>query len=339
MKRAVRVHIGVLLARRLKRLVACGLVVLAGCAPLRTVTAPSAELEDYRAFRVAAAEGTRLARAKRYVERHPRGVWANEVKAAYEDEEPVYFQNAQTSREGVRRYLADLPDGPHSAAALSLLMAFESSMQDAELRDLARRVRLEDAKLEAAAVQRRAIGETILSTLGVLLDDDVYGAPLSEAPAKLRALLLGRTTPTWGSVPARQEEDYFFVLPTRPERESRLLTLETSVDQTGGVVVGARIEGADMLVRWAEADQIVRLDSSAAEDRTEAQVHAMARLEGALERRFPSGSCPDLRKDRELYHRACGGWEAVVVPGAQAGDKDSIVLRVPRASSQPSPKK
>lgn len=307
-----------------------GAMLTASCAELRPMLAPPDDLEDYRAFRVAAAEGTRLSRARRYIDRHPKGTWAQEVRSAFEEEEPRYFQQAQESREGIRRYLADLPEGPHADAALALLIAFGSSMQDAELRDLARRVRYDDAKLEAAAVQRRAVGEAILSAVGVFLDDDVHGAPRAEAPPKLRAMLLGKNAPTWGGVPPSHEDDYFFVLPTRPERESRLLTLEISVIEAGGVVVGGTVEGSDLLVRWAEADQIVRLDSSASEDRTEAQVFAMGRLEGALERRFPTASCQDLRKDRELYHRACGGWEGIVLPGTKAGDKDAIILRAPR---------
>jgi len=305
-------------------------VLASGCAGLRPMLAPPDDLEDYRAFRVAAAEGTRLARAKRYLERHPNGHFADEVRRAFEEEEPLYFERAQASREGIRRYLADLPDGPHAEAALALLVAYGSSMEEAELRDIARRVRYEDAKLEAAAVQRRAVGDAILSAIGVLLDEDVYGAPRELSSPKLRTLLLGRTTPTWGAVPSKHEEDYFFMLPTRPERESRVLTLEISVIEEDGVVVGAKVEGSDMLVRWAEAEQIVRLDPSAPEDRMEAQVFAMARLEGALERRFPSASCPDLRQDRELYHRACEGWEAIVVAGENAGDGDSIVIRAPR---------
>ena len=305
-------------------------VVGIGCAELRSVVASPDDLEDYRAFRVAAAEGTRLSRAKRYIERHPTGTWIREVRAAFDEEEPRYFERAQASREGIRRYLADLPEGPHADAALALLIAFGSSMQDAELRDIARRVRYDDAKLEAAAVQRRAVSEAILSAIGVLLDDDIYGAPRSEAPPKLRAMLLGKNAPTWGAVPSRHEDDYFFLLPTRPERESRLLTLEISVTETDGVVTGGTVEGSDLLVRWAEADKIVALDSASVDDRTEAQVHTMSRLEGALERRFPSASCPDLRKDRELYHRACDGWEAVVLPGTKAGDKDAVVIRAPR---------
>ena len=280
-----------------------------------------------RAFRVAAAPGTRLARAKKYLEQHPSGAFTAEVRAAFDEEEPRYFERAQASQEGARRYLADLPDGPHAVAALALLTALASSMQDAELRDIARKVQYGDAKLEAAAVQRRAVGEAVLGAVGVLLDEEVYGVARAAGPPALRTLMMGPTASTWGAVPRHRDEDLYFLLPTRPDRESRLVSLEITLAERDGVVIGAAVEGADMLVRWAEADQIVKLDPSASEDRTEAHVHAMARLDGALERRFPTSECPDSRSDRELYHRTCNGWEAVVVPGAGAGAKDSIVIR------------
>ena len=315
-------------SRVLASVAALALVVsTGGCATLRPMFASSSDLEDYRAFRVAGAEGTRLARAKTYLERHPKGAFADEVRAAFEEEEPPFFEASQATHEGARRYLADLPDGPHAAAALALLTALGSTMQDAELRDIARKARYDDAKLESAAVQRRAVGEAILGAIGVLLDEAVYGVPRTEGPPALRTLMSGRTGSTWGSVPNRREEDLYFLLPTRPDRESRLVTLDVALIEEGRIVVGARVEGADMLVFWAEADKIVKLDPSAAEDRTEAQVHALERLGGALERRFPEATCPDARASAELYHRACEGWEVVVLPGNQAGQKDAIVIR------------
>ena len=104
----------------MKRWLALG-ALLTGCGSFQTVVAPPADLEDYRAYRVAAAEGTRLARAQRYLERHPNGTWAPEVRAAFADEEPRWFEEAQTSRELARRYIADLPNGPHADAARAML--------------------------------------------------------------------------------------------------------------------------------------------------------------------------------------------------------------------------
>ena len=310
---------------------------LPSCATFREMTTTSSDLEDYRAFRVAGAEGTRLARAKTYLDRHPKGAFAGEVKSAFEEEEPRYFEKAQTSREGARRYLAELPDGPHAAAALALLTALESNMQDAELRDVARRVRYDDAKLEAAAQQRKAVGEAILSALGVFLDDGVYGSTRADAPPQLRTVMAGPRGSTWGALPQRREDDFFFLLPTRPERESRLLTLEMELEEKDGHITAATIAGADMLVMWAEADQIVKLDPSAQEDRTEAQVHALDRIGGAVERRFPAASCPDKRTGAELVHRECGGWEIVVKGGDRAGAKDTIVVRGPSDPAKKAP--
>jgi hypothetical protein len=104
--------------------------------------------------------------------------------------------------------------------------------------------------------------------------------------------------------------------------------------ETNDVLTGAKLEGPDLLVRWAEADRIVALDTSA-EDRNEAHVHVMARLGGALERRFPSASCQDVSRGRELYHRACDGWEAVVTPGERPGDTDVLLLTSPRGRRAP----
>lgn len=309
------------------RQLALAVLFLTSCASMRTMVASPGDLDDYRSFRVAAAEGTRVARAKRYLERHPRGAFAEEVRAAYELEEQRYFEKAQESREGALRYLADLPDGPHAEAALALVTALASNMADAELTDVARRARFEEARLEDAAVQRRAVGEAILSAVGVLLDDGVYGVPLEDVPLPLRRILLGRGGPTWGSIAPRREEDFFFLLPTRPERESRLLTLVFALETKDAVVTAGTIEGSDMFVRWAEADMITKLDPGSPDDRTEAQVHAEGRLGGALERRFPAATCEDRRKGKELHHRVCDGWEVVVTAGTNAGDLDRIVVR------------
>ena len=143
------------------------------------------------ASRAPRAHGSRARRGTS--QRHPKGAFAEEVRAAFDDEEPRFFEASQATQEGARRYLANLPDGPHAAAALALLTALGSNMQDAELRDIARRVRYDDAKLESAAVQRRAVGEAILGAVGVLLDEEVYGVPRAEGPPALRALMTGRT--------------------------------------------------------------------------------------------------------------------------------------------------
>src|SRR5260370_10324735 len=99
-------------------LVAAALTLPAGCAVGRQMLADSGDLADYRTFRVAEHEGVRLARATRYLEAHPRGVWADEVRATLDREEPLYFEAATASRAKTSEYLTDLPHGPHAPAAI-----------------------------------------------------------------------------------------------------------------------------------------------------------------------------------------------------------------------------
>lgn len=199
-------------------------------------------------------------------------------------------------------------------------------MDEAELADIAHAVHRDEVKLEAKAAERREVGEAILGAIGVLLDADVYGTPRSLGPRTLRVLMMG-TDATWGDIPQESRRELFFSLPTVSGSERRHLTLEISLEESNGIVTSARISGTNMFVRWAEADQIVKLDASAREDRTEAQVHVLARLAGALERRFPNAECPDVPHEKELYRRACHGWEVRIVPAAEPNDKDVILIR------------
>src|ERR1700722_6068163 len=106
--------------------------VLSGCAVPKALFTSNSDLADYRAFRIAAHEGVRLARAQRYVERHPRGMWVDEGRRAFDQEEPAYLDRASETRAKTSEYLADLPRGPHAEAAIALLTAFDTHLEDAD---------------------------------------------------------------------------------------------------------------------------------------------------------------------------------------------------------------
>src|SRR5512142_2747760 len=89
------------------------------------MVASNADLADYRAVALARTEGDRLARASRYLERHPDGAWAKDVRAAFDAEEPSYYRASTKSRSAAVDYLACLPRGPHANAALSLVRSFD----------------------------------------------------------------------------------------------------------------------------------------------------------------------------------------------------------------------
>src|SRR5205814_3053911 len=161
---------------------------------------------------------------------------------------------------------------------------------DATLARLLRAGRRTEAMLDRSAAQRRLVGERILDDVAMLLDPLVYGARLDAAPPSLTRAL-GGARQTWGLLPARRDEDLFFNLPTRPERESRVVTVEVAVTLEAGRVVEARVEGSDLFVRWAEADTMTALDPTSPDDRAAAADHAKDLLAGAFEARMPSDRC------------------------------------------------
>jgi hypothetical protein len=303
----------------------------AGCgAATRAMLAEPGDLADYRAFRAAAHAGMRLRRAQEYLRAHPDGAFTVEVRSAFEREEPEYFERAKTSRARASEYLQSLPDGPHAQAAVALLTTFDVSMEDILTEELLRDARRTEATLEKAAARRRAVGEAILARLGALLDKNVYGARLEDAPAPLKRVLQGDARSTWGTIPWQREDDFYFTLPTRPERQSRFASVSFSVALEADVVTEGSIEGPDLFVHWTEAAQMRALDPTVAEDREIAAAHVHDVVGGALEATMPPDRCARKPEPGELVARACDGWRATVAMGARAGDVDTILIRGPK---------
>ena len=127
----------------------------------RPPTTPPDDLgRAYRGYR-----GTRLPpRAQITLEKHPAGAWSAGGARRFEDEEPRFYEKAQSSRGGhPSLYLADLPRGPAAdARAASTTLPESRARRGRRNQRPARRVRNDDVKLERAAVQRRAVGEAIL---------------------------------------------------------------------------------------------------------------------------------------------------------------------------------
>ena len=194
---------------------------------------------------------------------------------------------------------------------------------------LLRDARRTEAKLEAAAARRRAVGEAILAATGALVADGVYGARIEDTPPALRRVLGGEATVSWGTTPARRDADTFFVIPSVDGRQERVATLTVRVIVEAGVVIEGRIEGNDLFVRWDEADLVRPLDASSPNHRSAAAFHAQEVLAGALEARLPEGRCTEERKEGELLRRACDGWTAVVRWGQSEGEPDVVAIRGP----------
>lgn len=318
------------------------LAPVAGCGGARALLASPSDYEDYRGVRLAAHEGTRLGRAKAYLERHPRGVYAAEVRSLYEGEEPAYFERMKSSPDGARDYLASLPGGPHALAASAILREDYERKEDIALARELREGRSAEARFQRALEGRKAAGAAVYDALAAALDPALLGSEATAPPASFVAAARGGVA-TLSGLPLVVERDLFFTLPGRVERPDRVLTLTFTRVVRGGRVVEARVEAEDLFVHWREADTAEALDPTEGRDRALGLAHARERLAGALEARFPAESCARPPRadgdaaDVPVLTRECGGARVTVTGGRRHGVADVVRVELVDATAATSP--
>ncbi len=309
------------------------LVAASACDVGRQLASDPADLADYRSYRTAAREGARLARAQHYLEAHPKGAWSDEVRMAFDAEEPSFFEKAKTSESRAIDYVVDLPRGPHADAARTLLQQYVVHADDFETAKLLQESRHTAALLDRASSARARVGEHVMAGVAALLDADVYGARLEQAPLALKRILSGDVLTTWGGSWATRSDDALpFVVPTPAGATERVANLEISVRTEHGTIVEGRVWGPDLFMRWTEAETIKPLDDTDARARGTAATFVKEILGGAFEAVAPAARCT-ARADRgELLVRVCDGWTLRVEMGEFAGAPDVVFVRGPSRS-------
>jgi hypothetical protein len=315
--------------RRLRPLMSLATLALSvgvsGCAVPRQMLAPSDDLRDYRAFRMAAHEGRRLAAAQRYLRHHPHGAWASEVRTVFDAEEEAWFVSAQTSRSRAREYVVDLPDGPHADAARAILVLFDEHQGDVETLTLLADARRTAATLDIETARRKHVSDVLLAIVGALAERGTWGARLESPPPSLAAALRGEVPTTWGAATtARHQDRLLFVLPTPDGSQGRILDSTFQLALSKGRVVQGILQGQDLFVLWAESILTRVLDASLPADRDLASTTVADVLSGALESAVPASRCVRPAGEGEVMERACDGWKVSVRMGADAGDFDFI---------------
>jgi hypothetical protein len=298
---------------------------LAGCVVPRQMLAAPDDLRDYREFRAASHEGRRLASAQRYLARHPEGVWAEEVRAAFQTEEEEWFEGAKSSRSRAREYVVDLPDGPHADAARSLLVFFDEQQGDMDTLILLAEARRTAATLDFQTERRKHVSDVVLAALAALLDTATWGARLNAPPPALASALDDDVPVNWKETARTSHEDeLFFVLPTPHDSEERVVDVSLQVVLEKGRVVQGLLQGEDLFVRWSEAILVRRLDPGVTADRQVAAATVTDLLSGALEATLPAARCAKPASVHEPLVRRCDGWDVSVRMGAEAGEMDVV---------------
>jgi hypothetical protein len=300
--------------------------------------ASSDDLADYRAFRLAAHEGRRLYEAQRYLERHPHGAWADEVRAVFETEEAAWFEAAKTSRTRAREYVVDLPTGPHADAARTLMVLFDEHQEDADILGLVSAARRTAAMLDFESGRRKRVSDVILADVAALADGATWGARLDAPPPTLAAALRGEVPHTWGGgTHARRQDALFFVVPTPAGSTQSVLDVSLQLWLDHGVVSEGLVQGDDLFVRWSEAMLVRLLDPGDPADRQLAASTVADVLAGAFEATLPAARCTPPPKPGEILARACDGWTVSVRMGPSAGTGDAIDVQGPRAPPPAAP--
>jgi hypothetical protein len=305
-------------------------LALAGCAVTRQMLSDPDDFGDYRAYRQARHPGTRLARAQAYLEHHPGGEWATEVRTDFEAEEGAWIEAARASRERALDYIVDLPTGPNIDTARKLLLQFDENRDDKATLELLAAARRTEAMLDIESERRRRIGELVLAEIGALLDPATWGASVEDPPPALAQVLRGAAQRTWGAATDDREDDVYFVVPTREGAQSRVMRIRFQLTISKGRVTEGRIHGEDLFVRWAEAMSIRAFDPAARAEREAAAAAVSDVVAGALEAQMPASSCAAPPQGREILVRGCNGWGASAIMGAREGDDDVLAVRGPR---------
>jgi hypothetical protein len=251
------------------------LFALSACAVVKPIVASNDDLADHRTVSFSHTEGERLARATRYLERHPRGEWASEVRASFDAEEPTYYRASTKSRDAAIDYLAWLPHGPHASAAFALVRSFDEHEPEDEQSRMLARARADEARLERAAEERAEASEAALGAFRVVVDAAIYERPLSEAHELSRWLLASRN---FGATPTLRTRTLSFTLPSRGAPLERTLEITIHVELVGDVVSASVVSGPALCSRIAEAALLREVTPAEAEAYVRDAVSTMARL-------------------------------------------------------------
>lgn len=305
---------------------------LTGCA---FFTSPN----DYGAYRATHAAPTfeaRLEAASRYLREHPDGVFRDEVEAYFKRAEPVFFEAKKGSRDGLKDYLAALPNGPHRVDAEAMLRSLEAT--ERAKRDEASLSAAEiEQRLGRAAGERARVRESIEAWIERFLDTAVYKSPLFEAKRDLiLAWSLSLPWPKCASIEglagARRCDKIIEMPYTVPVRggvaEVHQATIEIAVMEDGpGVPLQITVGGPALFLRLAETFVATALDATDGDARKDANSRAVKLVEKVFARAVSAdAACKKAPDGASELALACKGMSVTVKPAQAQGEDDLIVI-------------
>ncbi|MCB9635118.1 MAG: hypothetical protein H6721_23580 [Sandaracinus sp.] len=155
------------------------LPVCLGCAAFAGKT----DYRDYRTIQLADDESARNRAMSAYLAAHPDGQWAADVRAEYEAEEALLFEDNKSTVEGLTFYLEVYPEGRFAEQARARIEALavvaRSRREDADATRDVQRERREE-QLEA---RRTWASQAVSYWSRILLGVTRWGSPIGEVAA------------------------------------------------------------------------------------------------------------------------------------------------------------
>jgi hypothetical protein len=270
-------------------------VLSTGCAVSR-LTAPVDDYRAYRATRTREHQEDRLSAAVRYLERYPRGVFAAEVRASLELQEPSFFLAKRGSVAGLVAYLSALPSGAHAAEANKELRALRDTAEHRDAMGL--QAAAVEARFERAAAAREHVRKTVLRWLAFATNPRLYEAPLAEAPAEL--IVAWRLSLPQPACAASDDGgrrcvkliELPYALPIDGSLEPRELTLEVRVDEDASRRPRrVTLSGPGLFNRLEEVRRVAAVGDDATSARIAAVTQVVALTRDVVERHGVAPAC------------------------------------------------
>ncbi len=313
------------------------LACLTACTPGKAFIATASDYSAYRATRIGATFDERVGAAARYLERHPNGAYADEVRRTFSKAEPLFYERKQKTAADLERYLTVLPDGPHAKEAKdALAFAIAREGRPDDLLVLATSTRL---RLEANARSRAHARGELSSWLERAMAKGVFSAPLSEGPKELLIpFTLGLPEPRCAPITSaskgttrrcRKLLSLPFVIPAKRSYEQHELTFEISIE-TAADTTPRRIvlSGPDLFARLQETYAKNAIESVDLAKRIDAVERAVDVVTGAFEAQVSIE--PTCAKDvaaPDVVHLECNGIAVVATLGGGADGDDIVEIK------------
>ena len=150
--------------------------LVSGCA----MFAGRDDYASYRKVRLAESERSWLVAMRDYIEEHPDGQWADEVRAERAELEPMFWEENRETIGGLNQYVEAYPDGPHRAEGEERLGALrEVAASRAEEAQAASAV-LEERRRERMAFRRGWVTRATRFWVGTFLAVENWGSPIAD---------------------------------------------------------------------------------------------------------------------------------------------------------------